>query len=81
MQTWLSSEMISIPWTENAKSKEDLKKMRTRKTLISEIRKRQLRLLKHIMRKDGLENVILTGGIEGRSRLNESANNLPDELV
>ena len=30
-----------------------------------DIRKRQLKFLGHIMRKDGLENLILTGWIEG----------------
>ena len=34
--------------------------------LIGEIRTRQMRLLGHVIRKDGLENLALTGKIEGK---------------
>ena len=34
--------------------------------LILEIRTKQMRFLGHLMRKDGLENLVLTGKIEGR---------------
>ena len=36
--------------------------------IILEIRKKQMRLLGHLMRKDGLENLALTGKIEGKRR-------------
>lgn len=41
----------------------DLEKMETKKTLILNIRKRELNFLGHIIRKVGLENLILTGQI------------------
>ena len=34
--------------------------------LIGEIRTRQMRFLGHVIRKDGLENLALTGKIEGK---------------
>ncbi len=40
--------------------------MQTKRRLILNIRKRQLKFLGHIMRKEGLENLILTGRIEGK---------------
>lgn len=40
--------------------------METKRTLILNIRKRQLKILGHIMRKEGLENLILTGHTEGK---------------
>ena len=36
------------------------------KKLIGEIRTRQMRFLGHVIRKDGLENLALTGKIEGK---------------
>ncbi len=43
-----------------------LEKMETKRKLILNIKKRQVKFLGHIMRKEGLENLILTGQIEGK---------------
>ena len=42
-----------------------LKDGKYRQTFTQTIRKRQLKFLGHVMRKEGLENLVLTGKIEG----------------
>lgn len=46
---------------------EVLEKMETKKKIMFNLRKRQLKILGYIMKKAGLEKLIHTGKIEGRS--------------
>ena len=59
-------QMMRIPWTDKVRSEEVLKRAGTGRKLILEIRTKQMRFLGHLMRKDGLENLALTGKIEGK---------------
>ena len=47
-------------------NEEVLQRAGVERTLIGEIRTRQMRFLGHVIRKDGLENLALTGNIEGK---------------
>ena len=58
--------MIRIPWTDKVRNEEVLKRAGTGMKLILEIRTKQMRFLGHLMRKDGLENLALTGKLEGK---------------
>ena len=51
---------------DKVRNKEVLQRAGTGMKLILEIRTKQMRFLGHLMRKDGLENLALTGKIEGR---------------
>ena len=42
------------------------KELEWKRKLIGEMRTRQMRFLGHVIRKDGLENLALTGTIEGK---------------
>lgn len=55
--------MTSERLTEHVNNGEVLKNMRTRKSFILKIKKRQLKSLGHIMRKDDLEKLILTRSV------------------
>ena len=57
-----------IPWTDKVRNEEVLKRTGTGMKLILEIRTKQMRFLGHLMRKGGLENLALTGKIEGKRR-------------
>ena len=57
---------MRISWTDHLTNEEVLRKAKTERSLIKTIRKRQLRFLSHIMRKEGLENLILAGYIDGK---------------
>ena len=57
---------MRIPWTDKVRNEEVLQRTGTGMKLILEIRTKQMRFLGHVMRKDGLENLVLTGKIEGK---------------
>ena len=65
IEMWFYRRMLRISWTQHVSNYEGLRRMQTRRKLKLDIRKRQLKFLGHIMRKEGLENLILTGRIEG----------------
>lgn len=52
--------MLRLSWTERVRNNEVSEKLQTRKRLTLNNRKRQLKFLGYIMRKGGLENLILT---------------------
>jgi len=64
-EMWFLRKMQRIPWTDRVTNEEVLKRAGTKKTLLSTIRRRQLEFLRHVVRKEGLENLVLTGKIEG----------------
>ena len=57
--------MMRISWTEKRSNESILKEINTERSLIKNIRKRQLEFLGHIYRHKGLEHLALTGKIEG----------------
>ena len=58
--------MMRIPWADKLTNEEVLQRAGVERKLIGEIRTRQLRFLGYVIRKDGLENLALTGKIEGK---------------
>ena len=58
--------MLKILWTDHVTNKEVLKKIGTERKLLPTVRKRQLEFLGHVMRKESVENLMLTGCIEGK---------------
>ena len=59
--------MMRIPWTDKYKTNEEvLQRAGVERKLIGKIRLRKMRFLGHVIRKDGLENLALTGKIEGK---------------
>ena len=62
---WFLRRMLRVPWTARKTNIEVLKEANTRRSLISRLRKRQAQFVGDIMRRDGLENLITTGKLEG----------------
>ena len=65
IEMWLWRRMLRIPWTDLKTNEEVLTLAGERRNLMNIIRKRQLRFFGHVMRRDGLENVVTTGMISG----------------
>ena len=65
-ELWFLRRMMRIPWTDKLTNEEVLQRAGVERKLIGEIRTRQMRFLRHMFRKDGLENLALTGMIEGK---------------
>ena len=53
--------MLRISWTDLKTNDEILALAGERRNLMNIIRKRQLRVFGHVMRRDGLENFVTTG--------------------
>ncbi|GFR85165.1 endonuclease-reverse transcriptase [Elysia marginata] len=62
---WFWRRMLRIPWTAKKTNEEVLNETETARSLINRIRKRQATFVGHIMRRDGLENLLTTGKLEG----------------
>ncbi len=65
-EMWFYRRMLRIPWTAHVTNEEVLRKIGTERKLLPTVRKRQLEFLGHVMRKESLENLTLTGRIEGK---------------
>ena len=58
--------MLRISWTEHVSNEEVLGRANYNRRLLGIIRKRQLSFLGHAMRKEGIENLALTGKVGGK---------------
>jgi len=66
MEVWFLRRMLKISWTEKKRNEEVFKEAEVHRTLMKRIRQRQLAFLGHVLRKHGLENLVVTGRIYGR---------------
>ena len=68
-EMWFHRRMLHISRKDHVTNDEVLRRGRTERKLMNRIRAGQMSFLGHIMRKHGLENIVVTGKIEGeRSR-------------
>ena len=65
-EMWFLRKMMRISWTERITNVEVLERAGTKRYLLRIIRKRQLEFLRHVMRKEELENLSVTGKINGK---------------
>lgn len=64
-EMWFSRKMQQIPLTQRKTSKQALS-FRTTKTSSDDKKKRQLKFPRHVMRRQKLENFIMTGKFKGK---------------
>ena len=64
-EMWIWRRVLNVPWTDRVRNERILERMGTERELLVTIRKRQLQFLGHVLRMEGLENLCLTGRIEG----------------
>ena len=64
-EMWFLRRMLRISFTEHTSDEKVLERCNAERTLVKTIRKRQMGFLGHIMRKEGLENLTLTGKVQG----------------
>ena len=63
---WFLWQLMKIKWTDRVCNEEVLRRANVNQKLLCDIRVRQMRFLWHFVRKGGLENLSLTGKIEGK---------------
>ena len=65
-EMWMYRRMMRISFSQHMSNEEVLRKVEADRNLIKNIRKRQLEFLGHTLRKDGMENLCITGFVEGK---------------
>ena len=63
---WFFRRMLKIPWTSYINNEEVLKRSGSQRKLLCIIRQRQLEFFGHLMRKEEIENLVVTGKINGK---------------
>ena len=66
LETWFYSRMLRISWKEKFTNVEVYRRMNTSTSLLIDIVHRQLTFLGHILRKGELENLVVTGFVDGK---------------
>ena len=66
LETWFYRRMLRISWKEKVTNVEVYRRMNTSTSLLIDIIYRQLTFLGHILRKGELENLVVTGFVDGK---------------
>ena len=67
-EMWFLRRMLKIAWTEKKTNEEVLRMANMKRSLMETIRRRQMDFFGHVMRRNGLENIAITGKVEGRRK-------------
>ena len=78
---WFFRRMLKISWTDRVRNDEVLLRAGTEREIMKMIRRRQLRFLGHVMRLQQLENVCVSGRVEGRRGRGRPRVKLVDSLA
>ena len=65
-EMWFLRRMLRISYKDRMTNKEVLRRANVGRTLMKDIVKRQMEFFGHVIRKDELENLVVTGYIEGK---------------
>ena len=65
-EVWFLRGMLRISWKDKISNEEVHRRTHTDKVLIKNIVRQQLSFLGHVIRKDELENIVLTCFIDGK---------------
>ena len=66
MEMWCYRRMLKIAWTERVSNEQVLIRAGAKREMMRMIRRRQLRFLGHVMRRQQLESNCMTGRLDGR---------------
>ena len=82
LETWFYRRMLRISWKEKVTNVEVYRRMNTGISLLIDIVHRQLTFIGHILRKGKLENLVVTGFVDGkrdRGRQQKTFSHLPQQ--
>ena len=65
-EMWFLRRMLQISWTEKISNDEVTRRAGVTPSLINTVRRRQMKFVGHVYRKDGIEKIAMTGNIEGK---------------
>ena len=80
-EMWFLRRMGKVKWTEKITNEKVLNKTIQKSNIITDILKRQITFFGHIMRKDKLEYLAVTGKIVGNRARRRRRTLFPDQIV
>ena len=63
---WFLRRIVKISWTDQISNERVLTIVNVRRKLLETIKNRKMTFLGHVMRRKGIENLSLTGKVEGK---------------
>ena len=79
-EMWFLRRMLKIPWTDKRTNEDILTYINTERKLMTTIKKSQWTFFGHIMRREGLQNLAVTGKIEGKRARGRQRKKYTDRL-
>ena len=73
--------MLKIPWTAKRTNAEVMEEAGLTRSLVNRIRKQQATFVGHILRRKGLEHLVITGKMEGRRGRGRQREQMIDSLA
>ena len=80
-EMWTIRRMLRIPWTAKKSNKEVLQQAGTDRELMKQVKKRQLKFMGHVVRKNKIELLSITGKIEGTKSRGRPRHMLIDRII
>lgn len=65
-EMWFLRRMLKISWGDRITNEEVLTRANTKRTMMATIKSRKIKFLGHVMRRNCIENLTITGKIEGK---------------
>ena len=65
-ETWLYRRMLRIPWKDMATNEEGYRRMNIKQSLLMDIVRRKICFLGHVLRKEEMEHLVVTGFVDGK---------------
>ena len=72
---------IIIPWTAKKSNREVLQQANTKRELMKPLKKRQLKFMGHVIRKNNIKLLSITGKIEGKRSRGRQRHMLIDRII
>ena len=65
-ETWLYRRMLRISWNDMVTNEEVYSRMNIKQLLLVDIVRRQMSFLGHVLRKEEMEHLVITGFVDGK---------------
>ena len=63
---WFLRRLLRMSWKDRETNENVLQRVGVGRQWLAEVKKRQMKFFGHVFRKDGIENLVVTGKIEGK---------------
>ena len=81
MEMWCWRRVLKIPWTARRTNEQVLERMITKREIMKNIREKQMQFPCHVIRRDQLENLSVTGKIDGKRERGRQREKFMDRMI